>query len=104
MTTKAQVNKAFRDLRKAGYIARQNFWCCMSCGFSAMQQKYPDAKKVVFYHNQDNEAWDKDTKTLTDRLYLAWDGDGAEIVDILEKAGLEVIWNGTEGMRIGILP
>jgi len=99
MTTKDQVNKAFALLRKAGYIAKQNFWCCQSCAWAALSD---DVTKVVFYHRQDNDAWKG--KELKDNLYLAWMGDGNEIVGIIQSVGLQVEWGGTEGTRIKILP
>jgi hypothetical protein len=33
---------------------------------------------------------------------LAWSGDGKLIVDILEKNGVEVDWDGSDNKRIGI--
>ena len=50
MDKKANLNQAFKDLRKLGYFARQNFWCCQSCAWAAVPV---NVKKVVFYHKQD---------------------------------------------------
>jgi hypothetical protein len=103
MNTKEKVNQAFKLLRKAGYIAKQDFWCCQSCGWAAIHKDYPDAEKIVFYHNQDNEAWNKD-KELDHPLYLAWAGDGGEIVNIIKSVGLSVEWDGSKDNRIMIQP
>jgi hypothetical protein len=103
MNTKEKVNQAFKLLRKTGYIAKQNFWCCQSCGWSAINNDYPDAEKVVFYHNQDNDSWNKN-KELDHSLALAWAGNGAEIVDIIKSVGLNVEWDGSEDKRIMIQP
>ena len=31
MNKKANLNQAFKELRKLGYFARQNFMCCQNC-------------------------------------------------------------------------
>jgi hypothetical protein len=96
VTTKHLINRAFKKLIKAGYFARQNFWCCQTCAWSAIPEV--DSNKVVFYHRQDADRF-KNTGELT----LAWAGDGAEIVSILESVGLKVNWNGKEDTRISIV-
>jgi hypothetical protein len=93
--TKKRLNAAFRALRKAGYTAKQNFWCCQSCAWNALTDE--EAEKAVFYHRQDNDRFKVDGE-----CYLAWSGSGVEIVSILEKAGLTVTWNGEAGQRIMI--
>lgn len=88
---KSKLSKAFRELRKAGYFARQNFWCCQSCGWNAV----PDGtEKAVFYHNQDNENIEDGF------VHLAWAGKGSEIRKALKGAGLRVEWNGKPNQRI----
>lgn len=91
--TKKKLNAAFRALRKVGYTAKQNFWCCQNCAWHALTDE--EADKAVFYHQQDN-----DTFKETGECYLAWSGNGAEIVGILEEAGLTVTWNGSDTQRI----
>lgn len=103
-TDKQVMTKIFKELRKAGFFARQNFLCCQNCAWSKIENDYPDKKAVVFYHNQDNDAFDKQTKDLTKTLFLAWEGDGATIAKIVEENGFEVHWNGSENKRIGVLP
>lgn len=90
------LSKAFKDLRKHGYFARQNFMCCQSCGWAAV----PDGKedKVVFFHNQDNEE-KKDGKPFM----LAWAGDGNLICDVLRDNGIVVEWEGTSDRRICVV-
>lgn len=101
MDTKDRVNWAFRKLRQAGYFAKQNFWCCQSCGWAAVPDEKAD--RVVFYHHQDNASWGGG-RELVSALYLAWSGDGEEIVLILESCGLTVEWSGSENSRIVIVP
>jgi hypothetical protein len=48
---RTNLTKAFAELRKNGYFAKQNFLCCQSCGWAELSEK--EAEKVVFYHNQD---------------------------------------------------
>ena len=88
---KGKIGNAFRELRKRGYFARKNFWCCQSCAWAAVPE---GAEKVVFYHGQDNDD------IPSGKIHLAWDGSGAEIKMVLENAGLYVEWNGKEDTRI----
>ena len=92
---KSKLTKAFKELRKQGYFARQNFWCCQSCAWADMTDEQAD--KAVFYHAQDN-----DNLKENGSCHLAWSGDGKLIVDILEKNGIEVDWDGSDNKRIGI--
>lgn len=101
MSTKQKVTQAFRELRRAGYFARQNFWCCQTCGCAAVPDEYAD--KYVFYHHQDNRAWNKNGE-LKYGLYLAWEGDAKFIVDTFRKQGLNAVHDGAEFTRILILP
>ena len=48
-----KLSIAFQKLEQAGYFARQNFWCCQTCGWDAVPDSH--ANKAVFYHHQDNE-------------------------------------------------
>jgi hypothetical protein len=91
-----KLTNAFKDLRKQGYFARQNFWCCQSCGWAAIPDGESD--RAVFYHNQDN-----DSKRKGESFCLAWSGDGNLICEILRKHGIEVEWNGDSGRRIEVI-
>ncbi len=80
-----KVRQAFRELRKAGYIARMNFWCCSSCAWSDLlsdkSEEEAKAAKVVFFHNQDNESFQGDRIART--LHLRWSGKKKEIKKVL---------------------
>ena len=91
------ITRAFGELRGRGYFARQNFMCCQSCAWAEV----PDSKrsKTVFFHNQDYYNY-KDGMTF----FLSWTGDADEIIGVLEHWGLQVVWDGTENSRIGIIP
>jgi len=106
MTDSAKITKAFNTLRKKGWFARKNFWCCSSCGCANVPSKYKD--KFVFYHNQDaaalKEVWGK--KQYGDisegGMYMTHGkgGDGKEICDALVQVGLNVEWDETNDTRI----
>lgn len=90
---KTNLSKAFAALRKAGYFARQNFWCCQSCAWNAMTEE--QGEKAVFYHRQDNAD-----KQLGNPFHLAWAGDGNEICSILNSNGVTTEWDGNKNKRI----
>lgn len=61
-TIEIQVQRAFRQLRASGYLARANYLCCNSCaGYaladqaSALKDKGRDVRGVVFYHQQNRD-------------------------------------------------
>lgn len=89
---KETLNKGFTALRKAGYVARQNFMCCQGCAWAALEE---DPPKVVFYHKQDTANLRRSSN-----VYLAWRGDGDEIVRVLRSCNLDVEWDGSEETRI----
>jgi hypothetical protein len=117
VTFKAKLTKAFRSLRRQGFIARQNFLCCQTCaGYEATQiaeRMTLLGKKVegcVFYHQQDARQFNEDGT-----LYLAY-GDlkssklgkigrltkevGEMVVAALRAEGLEPEWDGDPDRRI----
>ncbi|AYP68169.1 hypothetical protein PQE75_gp037 [Bacillus phage vB_BcoS-136] len=105
ISDKKVFTQMFKALRKEGFKARQNFWCCQSCAWSDLSINHgiEDDDNVVFYHNQDNESFDRDGY-LNSKIYLAWSGDGQKIKEVAELFGYEVEWDGTENQRIGIIP
>ena len=90
---KPNLRGAFQALRKAGYFARMNFWCCQNCGWNAIPEERLD--KVVFYHNQDNESLKEDGT-----CYVCWDGDPKEIINIFQENNIRTEWNGNRNSRI----
>jgi len=92
---KSNLTEAFKELRKIGYFARQNFQCCQTCAWAEV----PDEKgeRAVFYHNQDNSEL-----RSTGECHLAWSGNGNEIVSVLNKHGVKTEWDGSENKRIKI--
>lgn len=101
-TKKLNLNKAFRELRKLGYIAEQDLGSTQTSGWSYAEKKakekgYGDDYKAVFYHGQDADDL-KETRTC----HLAWSGDGQEIVKVLEANDIYVEWDGSDNKRIKI--
>ena len=102
MTDRTKIKRAFKELRKSGYICKSNFLCCRNCAWSHLDQEHPEADKIVFYHNQDNDNI-KGGNIDSYGLHLAWVGNGYEICYHLMKQGLNVEWDGTGGQRIKVL-
>jgi hypothetical protein len=99
MTDREKISKAFKELRKLGYFARMNFWCCQSCGCAAVPESY--FNKFVFYHSQDNESI-VDGNIGEHGMYMTHGegGDGHQIVSILNKHELKATWDGDNDTRI----
>ena len=87
-----RLNEAFKDLRKSGYFARQNFMCCQSCAWSAIPEEKED--KVVFYHQQDA------ARKEDNEIYVGWSGNGKEICDVFANHLIDTEWDGNESTRI----
>ena len=100
LTDKQLLNNAFRELRKQGYFARQNFY------YWRKWREIPEANKgltkYVFYHHQDNKKI-KNGFIEKGGMYVAWSGDGNQIVDIISQTALRAYWNGDKDKRILIL-
>ena len=91
---KLKLNKMFRELRKQGFFAKQNFWCCQLCGWAVVPK---DKRDAAFYHKQDADD------IPSGRVHLAWRGNGAAICKAAQAAGLVTNWDGTPGKRIEVL-
>ena len=59
---KNTLTAAFKELRKKGFIARQNYLCCQSCAgcqiamdIGKMKTEGKEVKGCVYYHRQDAE-------------------------------------------------
>jgi len=88
----SRLREAFKDLRKAGYFARQNFHFNQSCAWSNIPKE--KSNKVVFYHQQDAAYKEND------EMHVGWAGDGKEICDIFSKHRIDTEWDGTSNARI----
>jgi hypothetical protein len=90
--TRRLITRAFRNLRSRGFFAKQNWYCCQSCGCAALPV---GTTRWAFYHAQDADSLREDGS-----VFLSWGGDGHTIVKALEGVGLRVEWDGTESRRI----
>ena len=93
---KTNLTLAFEELRKLGYFARQNFWCCQSCAWYAIPED--KSEKAVFFHGQDAADLKENGS-----CYLSWDGNGEEIVSVFNKHGIKTEWDGDKAKRIKII-
>src|SRR5690349_8870266 len=124
-SNKEKLNIAFKALRRANIVARQNFRCCQSCAGSEIatdvEKMLDNGKKVVgwvFYHRQDydhaftSSRWNRNP---SGNLYLAFTGGSTEKYDknglsteeigrivavILHSVGLVFEWDGSADTRI----
>ena len=110
-------------LRVAGYwtpagqrgLAATYWWDCQSCANEAVVADNGGIApaRYVYWHQQDEEAafgsaYSDLKDQLTNRLHLAWDGSGAQVVERLEFAialcgatdRLRVVWDGDRNTRI----
>ncbi len=114
---KERLNEAFKDMRKAGLLARQNYLCCGSCagyGIAGIFQERVDKdekmlekiKGSVFYHHQDTEnlnnpntesfylRYGKISTSKNNETALSTEEVGKIITEILTKHGIVCSWNG----------
>ena len=85
---KRRLQNAFKRLRKLGYVARSNFWCCSSCAWSDLTEA--QASHAVFYNKQAGENFKNNGQ-----VHLQWSGDGKLITSVLREEGLTLDWDGT---------
>ena len=115
-TTREQIQRLFRNLRKVGLFARMSYWCCSSCGWcAAAHEVKPEQRGIVFFHQQDAEALSG--HQLCGKIYLAFGSNdenckdpmpAAEVAATITmeaaKLGIPFEWNGSETTRVALLP
>ncbi len=117
---KAKVAQAFKQLRASGFIARQNFLCCMGCASSQLYtnwQKSPRKAKqtaCVYFHQQDMAHYREDGilqlrySAMLDESADQFAHDeamaavGREVFRTLKENGLHPIWNGDINQTIEV--
>lgn len=128
MKTKEKLTKAFAQLRKAGFVAKQNFSCCGSCAsyeIATAHAKLSKAKRAkvrgaVFYHAQDNEVFKRGRRVYPrgeERLFISYGTIeargceptvltmkevGAFLVQVLRENGIECKWDGDPSIRVEV--
>lgn len=108
---KAAVDRLFKALRRAGYIARQNFYCCNGCASGKIANDFgamPENRRVkvqgaVYYAKQEAaRMWDNNSVGLcfgqiesgaytTDKSTMEV---GQEVVKLALAQNLTVVWDG----------
>lgn len=99
----SDLDKAFKELKKMGFLALQDHWCCKSCGCGDLE----DSKKWCFFHRQDLETIFEGKGSC----YLTFGGSnncidkkvieiGNEIMEIFNKCNLEPEWDKNPMVRI----
>lgn len=118
------ILKAFEELRSLGWYCELGLPCCQSCAWGSIPFEHEygpfkgediDFEKVLFNHEQDMEVWDRDGNDTEDspiryctveelrHTALCHSGKTKEVkkaVEILEKHGCIVDWNGKADMRL----
>jgi len=105
-----KLRQAFDKLEAAGFMVRENYTCCQTCGWSEAREELAQAAKqkrafkgVVFFHEQDTEG-----AVEGGGLYLAYDGENGskaaaqQVVEALQGSGVPVEWNGSVNSRIRV--
>ncbi len=104
IVTRDQITAVFKALRAQGFIALQNYKCCMSCACAALSglpaERTAKATGIVYYHKQDGEVWDGIRKVLSLRYCHTDDtrdvtAIGRQITAALTAAGIGHEWSGS---------
>ena len=111
-----RLDNAFKQMRKSGLLARQNFSCCQTCGCYELAEKAKKMEKkpkgYVFYHRQDGAQIRKEyERGETPSTYLAFGAYGdftkEQVADLviacLTANGMTVEWKGDPGTRIKVI-
>ena len=109
---KDRLNLAFRAMRKAGLVARQNFSCCgtcasyeIRCGIDDMPlSRQSKVLGIAFYHRQDAAHMNQRD---FDGMYLSFGEGGLPSVEVghlvlscLRQAGIAAEWDGDVTRRV----
>ena len=109
--TRPLVLKAFRRLRRLGFVAKPNFLCCGTCAsYRAFEiAKETGKTSVVWWHRQDEKNYRECGQLFLgfghmDDVDDSTDGLGNQVGLVIAKAladvGLKIEWNGNSQRRI----
>jgi hypothetical protein len=110
---RALLAKAFADLRKQGFMARQNCMCCSGCACSKIwtdiQKKPGKYIGAVYYHSQDAARLKESGEVCigfgpvdTDAEEWAWLLAGHAAQSTFKRYGLAVEWDGTVKQKLTV--
>lgn len=111
------VHGVFEELKEEGFLVGENFLCCQTCAgyeFATQASKLADegvqVKGCVYWHQQDEENFVESGNLMlaygdldTDKhgtIGLPTKEVGDHLAKKLEKAGLEIDWDGDPSKRI----
>jgi hypothetical protein len=114
---KRHISRAFEDLRKQGFLAKENFLCCQTCaGYDLTieaEKLIKEGKEVngcVYWHGQDEDNWNE-----IGQMFLAYGEMESEkcgtiglptkevgklVMKALKKHHVPCEWNGDPSRRI----
>lgn len=114
-----RLRRAFDQLAESGVLARENYLCCQTCAYAAIDEEIGDAvdrgeavRGYVLFHSQDT-----DRAVETGILLLRYGGSnldpelqgapatkkiGEEIVAVLKAAAFEPEWSGSPDGAISL--
>jgi len=112
---KARVTAAFKAVHQQGFVTRQAFWCCRSCGASALNgilKARPHIKGAIWYSRQSVDGM-ADPKEPG--VYVCHGGPvnaegeanlvaGRALVEAARAVGLVAEWDGTEADCVYLRP
>jgi hypothetical protein len=110
-TDNDRLIEAFNDMEENGIVAREHWTCCQNCGHTEIGAEIEFAEEFgpvigyTFYHQQDTDA-----AVEGGGIMLAYgstsEGNELEVpkkvVEILQKHGFLVEWDGSTSKRISI--
>ncbi|MBX3232238.1 MAG: hypothetical protein KIT84_19010 [Labilithrix sp.] len=112
-----RLSDVFDLLEDSGIFARENYWCCQSCAYAAIDEEIAEALEAgeevrgyVYFHSQDTDRAVESGELLLrfgglsgEPLRLEREATqqiGEEVTTALEDAGFEVRWSGSPGEAI----
>ena len=110
-----RVKAAFKALRKAGFIARANLACCMSCAIAELNEiaEKQHRDRAAYWHRQDDESFRKGQplhirfcylpeKETDENTTVIEKEIGEQVADALRNAGLLIEWDGNPAKTIQV--
>ena len=102
MVDNKRLSSAFSTLRKEGFVAKENFWCCKYCAWEHLKD-FPNNTNIVFYSKSES-SMAFSSKEIKNILNLNWRGDANRIIEVLNENGFDVTWDNDSNSCIQILP
>ncbi len=107
-----RLDRAFAELERRAILARQNYWCCGTCGAAAINDEMRKRRRAgkpvrgyTFFDEQDTDAAADGEGLCLSYGSDPWNNDAAvaiakEVRKVLRSHGLRVQWNGSIDQRL----